>query len=120
MFLSISSIHFSFIYTKTLKANVDLFGRWCFITSFQISCNTKKNFTRNVIVLTTFSQTIFSSKIYPFPYTKSHFYVVKSILHFFVFHSPLFNVFFCISCYVQNFYYILGGSRLFVDSFFHF
>ena len=30
------------------KTNANLYGRWCFITSFQIFCSTKKNFTRNV------------------------------------------------------------------------
>ena len=24
------------------KTNADLYGRWCFITSLQVSCNTKK------------------------------------------------------------------------------
>ena len=49
----------------------DLYRRWCFITSFQISCN-KKNFTRNV--KSAFSQTMLSSKIYHFPYTKNKSY----------------------------------------------
>ena len=31
------------------KTNADLHGSLCFITSFQISCNIKKNFTTNVI-----------------------------------------------------------------------
>ena len=48
-----------------------LYGRWCFITSFQISCNTKKNLTSNAVVKTAFSQPMFHSKTYPFSKSKT-------------------------------------------------
>ena len=70
---------------------------------------------------------MFSSKVYPFPYTKNkskefycRCYVVKLFLHFSFFISPPFQCLPCISCYEKNFYYFLGGSHLFVDSNFHF
>ena len=34
--------------TVGLQNDADLCERWCFITSFQISCSTKKNFAKNV------------------------------------------------------------------------
>ena len=73
------------------RANADLHGRGCFIISFQISCNTEKNFTRNVIMS--------SSKMYPFSYTKSkskefycRCYVVKLFVYFLFFISPSFSM----------------------------
>ena len=53
-------------WVKVRRLDADLYGRWCFITSLQISYSANKKLTRNVILQTTFSQTKFSSKIYPF------------------------------------------------------
>ena len=69
---------------------------------------------------------MFSSKIYPLPYTKNKSkefyccrYVVKLFLYISFFIFPLFNLS-CILCYVNIFYKFLGGLHLFSDSFFIF
>ena len=70
---------------------------------------------------------MFSSKIYPSPYTENkskkfycRCYVVKLFLYFSFFIFPHFQFLSCISCHVKNFYYFLGGSHVFDDSFFIF
>ena len=52
-----------------------LYGRWCFITSFQISCNTKKNLTSNAVVKTAFSQPWFLQQ-YPLARSVKSSYVI--------------------------------------------
>ena len=104
------------------KTNADLYGEWCFITSFQISCNTKKDYekcnTINYIFPNyVFQQNISFSTLLNFSYT---FLMILLYIFLFVFHFSPFQFLSCISCYAKNFYYFLGGSHLFYDSFFIF
>ena len=65
------------------------------------------------------SQTMFSRKIYPFPQAKkvNNFIVAVTMFNFsytfpfFIF--PPFECLSCISCYLKNFYYFLGGCLSF-------
>ena len=103
---------------------LDLYGCCCFITLSQISCRAKNNFTRNVIVWTIFSQSMFWSKIYPFSYTKSkrvnNFIVDITFLNFFYAfrfsYFLFFNVF--LASIVMGTILFLDGSHLVGDSFF--
>ena len=87
---------------------------------FRYPATLKKSFTRNVIVQTTFFQTMFLSKNCPFPYKENkskefycRCYVVKLFLYFSFFIFPPFQCLSCISCYVKNFF-VLKVAHIFL------
>ena len=90
----------------TYKTNEDLYGRWCFITSFPISCITKKAFLEMSLYELNFPKLCFRAI-----YILFHIQKIK-FKNFSVFYFLPFQCYYCISSHVKNFYQFLGGSHL--------